>query len=213
VHQLLEGIDFRRPQVPPEKEVAELIERNGAEVRDEEVADLIDMVERFTRSELRTRLAAASRVRAELPFSFTVTPPEARGRSVLMNGVVDVHAAEQDRTLIVDYKSDPLEGREPADLVAEGYELQRLVYALAALRAGAERAEVAYVLLERPDEPVLAEYVAGDAERLERELLDLARGIVAGDFEPTSEPHRELCAGCPGQPALCKWPPELTLRG
>ncbi len=213
VHQLLEGLDFRRPRVPAEQEVAELIERNGAEVRPEDVADLIDMVERFTRSELCGRLAGAGRVRAELPFSFTVTPPEARGRSVLMNGVVDVHAAEQDRTLIVDYKSDPLEGREPADLVTEGYELQRLVYALAALRSGAECAEVAYVLLERPDEPVLAEYAAGDAERLERELLGLAQGIVAGHFEPTPEPHRELCAGCPGQPALCSWPPELTLRG
>jgi ATP-dependent exoDNAse (exonuclease V) beta subunit len=213
VHQLLEALDFGDPQVPDEEDVAALIERNGAEVRGEEVADLIDMVARFTRSELCARLGAAGRVRAELPFSFTVTPPEARGRSVLMNGVVDVHAAEADRTLIVDYKSDPLEEREPADLVAEGYELQRLVYALAALRAGAERAEVAYVLLERPDEPVLAEYEAADADRLESELLDLARGIVAGRFEPTEAPHRELCADCPGQPALCSWPPEMTLRG
>jgi hypothetical protein len=180
-------------------------------VRDDEVADLIDMVERFARSELCRRLGAAGRVRAELPFSFTIKPPQARGRSVLVNGVVDVHAAEADRTLIVDYKSDPLEGREPADLVAEGYELQRLVYALAALRSGAGRAEVAYVLLERPDEPVTAVYEAADDARLERELLELAKGIVEAHFEPTSHPHRELCANCPGQPALCSWPPERTL--
>jgi len=211
VHQLLEGLDFRRPRAPREEDVAALIERNGAEVRAEEIADLIDMVERFARSELCGRLGAATRVRAELPFSFTVTPPRARGRRLLVNGVVDVHASEPDRTLIVDYKSDPLEGREPADVVAEGYELQRLVYALAALRSGVGRAEVAYVLLEHPHEPVSAVYEAGEDERLERELLGLARGIVDGRFEPTTSPHRELCASCPGQPALCSWPPERTL--
>ena len=211
VHQLLEGLDFSRPSSPSAEEVAALIEQSGAEVRAEEVADLIDMVERFARSELCGRLARASRVRAELPFSFTVTPPAARGRSLLVNGIVDVHAVEDDRTLIVDYKSDPLEGREPAALVAEGYELQRLVYALAALRSGAARAEVAYVLLERPDEPVTTTCEAADTDRLERELLELARGIVEARFVPTDQPHRELCATCPGQPALCSWPPERTL--
>ena len=111
VHELLEGLDFRRPRAPSPEEVSALIERSGVQVRAEDVADLIDMVERFARSELRERIARARNVRAELPFSFTVTPPEARGRSILVNGVVDVHAAEEDRTLIVDYKSDPLEGR------------------------------------------------------------------------------------------------------
>jgi hypothetical protein len=211
VHQLLEGLDFRRPRTPPAEEVAELIERNGAEPRDSDVADLRDMVERFGRSELCRRLAAARRVRPELGFAFTVMPPETRGRSLLVNGFVDVHAEEEDRTLIVDYKSDPLDGREPAEVVAEGYEVQRLVYALAALRSGAERAEVAYVLLERPDAPVLSSFAAADADALESELLELARGVVEGAFVPTDEPHADLCATCPGQPALCTWGPERTL--
>src|SRR5215210_6611985 len=53
------GLDFRRPRAPREEDVAALIERNGAEVRAEEIADLIDMVERFARSELCGRLGAA----------------------------------------------------------------------------------------------------------------------------------------------------------
>jgi hypothetical protein len=35
--------------------------------------------------------------------------------------------------------------------------------------------------------------------------------VIGGRFEPTERPHRELCQFCPGQPALCSWPPERTL--
>jgi ATP-dependent helicase/nuclease subunit A len=212
VHELLEGLDFRRPQVPSGEEVAALIERQGVEAREEDVADLRSLVDAFATSELCARLARAGRVRAELPFSFSLEPPAARGRSLLVTGVVDVYAVENDRTLIVDYKSDPLEGAEPAELVEDAYATQRLIYALAALRGGAERVEVSHVLLERPDEPVTVTYVAGEADRLEAELLELARGVVEARFEPTADPHRELCATCPGQPALCSWGPERTLE-
>jgi ATP-dependent helicase/nuclease subunit A len=129
-----------------------------------------------------------------------------------VNGVVDVHAVENERILVVDYKSDPLDGASPAELVEEAYATQRLIYALAALRGGAREVEVAYVLLECPDEPVSVTYSAADAERLEAELLELARGLAEARFEPTAHPHRELCADCPGRPALCSWGPERTLE-
>ena len=35
--------------------------------------------------------------------------------------------------------------------------------------------------------------------------------MVAARFEPAREPHRELCQGCPGQPALCTWGPDRTM--
>ena len=41
-----------------------------------------------------------------------------------------------------------------AEVVDREYATQRIVYALAALRDGAPRAEVAYCFLERPGEPV-----------------------------------------------------------
>jgi hypothetical protein len=65
--------------------------------------------------------------------------------------------------------------------------------------------------LEEPDRPTSARYEAADAGRLEAELLELARGVVEGRFEPTSEPHAELCATCPGRAALCSWDEERTL--
>jgi ATP-dependent helicase/nuclease subunit A len=211
VHALLEGLDFRRPRVPTEAEVAALIERHGADVRSEDVADLRAMVGRFIGSELGARLGRARNVRRELPFAFTLVPPEAGGRSLLVNGVVDVHATEGDGALIVDYKSDPLEGRDPEAHCTDAYATQRLVYGLAALRSGAPRVAVVHCFLERPQQPATAEYRAGDAGRLEAELLELARGVVAGRFEPTAEPHRELCGDCPGRAALCSWDPERTL--
>ena len=192
VHRLIELLDFRRPLVPPDDEIASQIERHGIPALPDEVADLRAMVERLAGSRLRGRIAAARRVRTELPFAFTVVPPGAGGRSLLMNGVVDVHALEEDGTLVVDWKSDVLGDHEPEALVAESYSTQRIVYALAALRAGAERVEVAHCFLERPDEPAVAIYEAADAERLETELLELARGVVESAFTPSSEPHAAL---------------------
>jgi hypothetical protein len=191
--------------------VAAAIERHGASVRDDDVADLRSMVEGFAGSALRERIAASRRVRTELPFAFTLTPADGGGRSLLVNGVVDVHAAEGDATLIVDYKSDPLNGDDPRAVAREKYGTQRLVYALAGLRAGAERVEVTHLFLERPGEPVVAAFEPGQADELERELLGVARGVVQPSFEPTHHPHRELCFGCPAQPALCTWGPERTL--
>jgi ATP-dependent exoDNAse (exonuclease V) beta subunit len=212
VHQLLERVDFGRPAVPAEAEVAALIEGHGATVRPEEVADVRDMVERFAASALRERISGALRVRTELPFAFTLAPPGAGGRSLLVNGVVDVHVREPDRLLVVDYKSDALEGRDPVELTAESYSTQRLVYALAGLRGGAERVEVVHCFLERPEQVASATYTAADAERLEAELLELAAGVVDGRFEPTPTPNLELCGDCPGRAALCSWDEQHTLQ-
>jgi hypothetical protein len=131
---------------------------------------------------------------------------------VLINGVVDVHVDEGARALVVDWKSDALGELDPEALVSQSYSTQRIVYALAALRAGAEVVEVVHCFLERPDEPAVAVYEAADLERLERELLGLASGVVEGRFEPSTEPHFALCADCPGRAALCVHESDLTLR-
>jgi ATP-dependent exoDNAse (exonuclease V) beta subunit len=211
VHSMLERIDFAQPLAPTPEQVAALIESYREPVRDPEVADLLDLFAGFSGSALRERIAAAERVRTELPFAFSLAAEAGASRSLLVNGIVDVHAVERDRTLIVDYKSDRLEGRDPADVVESGYAVQRLVYALAALRAGAPRVEVAYVFLERSAEPVSAIYEASDLDDLDRRLRDVAAPVAAGSFQPSPRPWHGLCADCPGRPGLCSWPPERTL--
>jgi ATP-dependent helicase/nuclease subunit A len=209
VHALLERLDLQAPAAPAHDEIARLIEEHGEQARDADVAGIAKLVERFAGSALRERIAAAEHVAAELPFAFELDV--GGGRGLLVNGVVDVHAAERDGTLVVDYKSDRLEGRDPAAVAESAYSTQRLVYALAALHAGAERVEVVHVFLERPEDAVSATFRASDREELERRLRELAGGIVEGRFRPSQRPWRGLCGDCPGRPGLCSWEPERTL--
>jgi len=126
---------------------------------------------------------------------------------------VDAYAVERgaNSALVADYKSDPVDGVDLEAACDEKYGTQRLIYALAALRSGAESVEVVHCFFERADEPVSVSFQAADLPRLEAELLALAGGVIAGSFEPTDKPHRELCATCPGLEALCSWPKERTL--
>jgi ATP-dependent helicase/nuclease subunit A len=125
---------------------------------------------------------------------------------------VDVMAAEPGGgRLIVDYKTDRLDEAEPADVVERDYATQRIVYALAALRDGAPRVDVAYCFLERPDEPVVRSFAAADAPVLAEQLTTLARGVLDDRYPVTESPHRELCGDCPGRRALCSHPQERTL--
>ena len=105
--------------------------------------------------------------------------------------------------LIVDYKSDRLEGAAPAEVVERDYATQRIVYALAALRDGAPRVEVAYCFLERPAEPVTAAFTRPTPPPSPSASHELASGLLEGRYEVTATPHRDLCADCPGRAALC----------
>jgi ATP-dependent helicase/nuclease subunit A len=209
VHEMLEELDMQAPELPGDARIAELIAEHGGAGTDASVADIRALVEAFAGSQLRVRLATAQSVRREVPFAFNLDVGD--DRSLLINGYLDVLAREAESTLIVDYKSDALEGRTPGELADERYATQRGIYALAALRAGAERVEVAYCFLERPDEVVSALFTSADAPMLERRLAEQAAGVLAGRFEPAAEPGRDLCATCPGRPALCSWPEERTL--
>ena len=146
---------------------------------------------------------------AELPFAFTLDT--GGGRSLLIDGIVDVHArstaarAERPGVLVVDYKSDRLDGGGPGHRVEGSYAIQQLVYALAALRSGAARRRWPTASSSARTSPVTARYREGGASALEAELRELAGGVSEGRFEPTAEPHRRLCADCPGRPALCSW--------
>jgi ATP-dependent exoDNAse (exonuclease V) beta subunit len=211
VHELLERVDFRRPRSPSQAEVERQVVANGVDPRERDLREIAELIERFLSSDLFARLRGARRVRQELPFAYPLEPQGLGGRSLLVNGVVDVHADFGDRLLVVDYKTDALERRDPEEVCDEKYGGQRLVYALAGLRSGAAEVEVAYCFLERPDLVVSRRFAAGDRARLEAELLDLAAGVISGSFEPTDAPHRELCQFCPGQAALCSWPPDRTL--
>ncbi|MGH2870471.1 MAG: PD-(D/E)XK nuclease family protein [Solirubrobacteraceae bacterium] len=184
-----------------------------------EAAELTKLIERFAAGELCARLARATDTRREERFAF----PLASG--VLVTGAIDVLARESGgRLLIVDYKSDrldpadaapataPANAADPAELVERTYATQRLVYALAALHAGATEVEVSYCFLEAPEAPVTTVYGVGQRAQLDARLAALADGVLSRRFPVSELPHRRLCAGCPAEGGLCSWPLEMTRR-
>jgi ATP-dependent exoDNAse (exonuclease V) beta subunit len=204
IHALLERLDFRRPARPSLATITAVAEQLGLPAAPEDVAGL---VEAFAASPLRARLAAASDVRREESFAFL------SAGGALITGVLDVAATEADGAmLVVDYKSDRLDGADPAVVVDSEYSIQRLIYALAALTAGAERVEVAHVFLERPEQPVTASFTSADRPQLEVRLAELADGVLHERFAVSEEPCLALCNGCPGEGGLCSWPLEMTRR-
>jgi ATP-dependent exoDNAse (exonuclease V) beta subunit len=212
VHELLERLDFSDPRAPTAEDVAARLESHGAPSGAAAVEDVRRFVTAFLGSALFERLARAQRVRQELGFAYDIVPPGTGGRGLLVNGFVDVYAEEPERVLILDYKTDSLDGIEADGLVEANYSIQRLIYALAALRSGAPAVEVAYCFLEQPEATVTRAWTAAEADALERELLELAGGVIEGRFEPAPEPHLHLCAQCAGRPSLCSWNEEATSR-
>ncbi|HUR87297.1 MAG TPA: PD-(D/E)XK nuclease family protein [Solirubrobacteraceae bacterium] len=201
VHELLEH------DGPAADRVAAVAERRGVALTASEAADVARLTDAFATSPLARRVAKARSVQREHGFTLALG-------GTLLTGVVDVLANERGGArLVVDYKTDALDpDTDLAAYVAERYGIQRRVYALAALRGGAPAVEVAYAFLERPLQPQSETFEAADCERLEAELLELAAGMLAGEYPVTENPHRDLCLTCPGRRALCSHPEELTLR-
>mgnify|MGYP006170308551 CR=1 FL=1 len=75
-------------------------------------------------------------------------------------GFLDVFHLAGGRATVVDYKTNTLAEGTPEEIVEADYRLQRLVYALACFRAGAEEVEVVYHFLERPDAVVSTRFTA-----------------------------------------------------
>jgi hypothetical protein len=207
IHALLEHFDFARPAVDADLARA-VARREGAR---EDPAALVELAGAFARSPLCARLAAAHAVRREQQFALTLGGPG----GTLIRGVLDVAGVEPDGTLlVVDYKSDRVTDDEDlAARVERDYALQRLVYALAGLRAAAPAVEVAHCFLRRPEIVVAARYDASARGGLEALLQARLAPLRAGRYEVSDRPGRERCGTCPGRARLCSHEEALTLRG
>jgi ATP-dependent exoDNAse (exonuclease V) beta subunit len=152
---------------------------------------------------LRERvLATGATSRAEVPLLLGVS-------GAVLRGSIDLLVERDgDPPLVVDYKTDRLNGSTPAERVAK-YETQRAVYALAVAEArGAAQVEVAYVFLERPDEPVVELLDTEAMERGRAESAATIAKIAASEFPAAAVEQRswELCRGCPALGRLCVGP-------
>jgi ATP-dependent exoDNAse (exonuclease V) beta subunit len=199
VHALLERVDLRAPAVP--EDLAELVRARYSAVSDEELERIRAFVASYCESELAARIGALEGATAELPFAF-------EHDGVLLHGRIDVLHRAGARALVLDYKTNSLAEGSPEEIVEHDYRLQRLVYALACFRAGAEEVEVVYHFLERPDAVVTDCYKVEDVPALEAGLSEAIARIQANDFGPT--PDEFVCNDCPALDLVCAGP---KLRG
>ncbi|MGH3111402.1 MAG: PD-(D/E)XK nuclease family protein, partial [Gaiellaceae bacterium] len=197
VHRLLESIPLDAPGAPARSELEATVRAWYPTASDDELERIAGLVDAFCASTLARRLAELEGARPERPFAF-------EHDGVLLHGRLDVLWRAGERALVVDYKSNVLDGADPHEIAAAEYGLQRLVYALACLRDGAGDVEVAYQFLERPDDVVSATFTVDDTERLESDLSAAIARIRAGEFRPT--PSELACADCPALDLVCAGP-------
>jgi CRISPR/Cas system-associated exonuclease Cas4 (RecB family) len=202
VHRLLEDVPLEHPEAPSRDELAATVREWYPSASDAEIERISGLVDAYCGSELARRVAGLVGARPERPFAF-----EQDG--VLLHGRLDVLWQEGPKALVVDYKSNVLDDASPEDVVEEDYRVQRLVYALACLRAGAEEVEVVYQFLERPEDVVSRTYTTADEDELARTLSTKIERIRQGEFMPS--PSEFVCADCPALDLLCAGP-KLTAR-
>jgi ATP-dependent exoDNAse (exonuclease V) beta subunit len=185
VHLLLEREDerwrLRYPAATADDEA--VVERMLASWRGSELAARVDTL--------------GDDVRRELTFAYELDGVLFRGRFDLF------HRAGDGSALVVDYKTNMLGEREPADLVEQSYGRQVAIYALAVLRSGAPSVEIVYAFLDRPGAVWSRRFDAAEAEGLEDELRSWVAPVADGAFSPVPGPW---CGDCPALDVLCAGP-------
>jgi ATP-dependent exoDNAse (exonuclease V) beta subunit len=193
VHRLLELVDLAAPAAPALEQVRQWYPA----VTDEEMERIRAFVASYCDSELARRVATLPDVAKERHFTF-------EHDDVLLHGFLDALWLDGPRALVVDYKTNRIGTSSPAEIVESDYRLQRLVYALACFRAGADEVEVVYHFLERADATVATTFTREQVAELEEELSAAIARIQAGVFRPT--PSEYACSGCPALDLVCAGP-------
>jgi RecB family exonuclease len=193
VHALLEWSARNGWRDPGEARASAALREQGLE-ESAEVERALASVCAFLDSELRAELEEGT-ASAEVPFVLPVA-------GTVVRGSIDLLCSRPDGgILVIDYKTDRLEGREPKQ-AAGRYQVQRDLYALAAAARGAP-VETAYVFLEHPDAPVRETFDQGRLEQARSRIEELLARLSEGSFEVTRNPHRALCHDCPARERLC----------
>ena len=195
VHSLLELLDPAAPAVPAD--LADRVLSEFPSAAEDDVERVRELVSASCASELATRVAGLDGVHRERGFTF-------EHDGVLVHGYLDVLHLDGGRALVVDYKTNSLADELPAEIAEHEYRLQRLVYAIACFRAGADEVEVVYQFLERPDDLVTTVFGRDELPVLEATLSEAIDQIRACHFVPT--PSELACAGCPALDVVCAGP-------
>jgi ATP-dependent helicase/nuclease subunit A len=203
VHALLEWSARNRWREPSAERAAAAVREQGLEASDQQIEAVLELSRAFLGSGLREEIGEA-RVSAEVPFVLSVG-------GTLVRGSIDLLVERPDGSvLVVDYKTDRLNDRDPVEIVSR-YTVQRDLYALAAAARGAP-VETAYVFLEQPDPAVRESFDEAELEAARGRVEALLDRLAAGRFDVTDRPHRALCLDCPARERLCSHETAAQMR-
>ena len=194
VHAALEW-SAQRDWRPVDDELLErLLGREGLAGDAEALARVRRLVGGWLGSDLLAELAGVPR--AEVPFVLGLGGTVVRGK-------IDLLVDGGELPTVVDYKTDALDGRSPAEAAAR-YAAQRQVYGLAV--GGETGARAIHVFLEAPEEPQIELFDADALRAARAHLSELIGRMRGGEFEVAEAPYAALCFGCPAAARLCPRP-------
>jgi hypothetical protein len=171
-----------------------LLTREGLAGDPEALARARRLVGGWLGSQLRAELTGTPR--AEVPFVLDLADTVVRGK-------IDLLVDGDGMPTVIDYKTDALDGRSPAEAAAR-YAAQRQVYGLAV--GGESGARAIHVFLEAPEEPQIERFDADGLRAAREHLSQLIGRMRGGEFEVTEAPYAALCFGCPAAARLCPNP-------
>lgn len=188
VHGLLQRLALRKesPTRDELRAVAQDVMCAGPlTVGEEGLERALDLAQSFWGTPEASRAARAG-AGTEVPFLFAHD-------GVTISGIMDLVWQEEDSWFIIDYKTNALAGKSPAE-VARGYHLQACIYALAALHAGAAKVNMEFLFLEEPSAPVRLLYSERDRPAMELRLGSVLEKIRRGESSPAPG---SSCGWCP----------------
>lgn len=191
VHLLLEKASTNRWIRPRDGQITRVLKDAGLDPEGEAHLRARSMVDGFLESGLGERVRGG-------PCESEATLLVRSGR-VMIRGFIDLLMPETDPPLVIDYKTNRLDGGEPTGKMA-AYELQRDLYALGTARMNrVSVVDTAYVFLEAPDRPLEKTYdqalLDEAGERVDRLVGEITGGRYFGGPEAGHHPCGE-CWAC-----------------
>ena len=115
-------------------------------------------------------------------------------------------------SLVVDYKTDRLDGARPASRSSSAPTRRSGSSTRSRRCAPAPRRSRSRTCSSRRATRRSSRRSRRPTPELEHRLSGLADGVLAARFEVTDAPHRAVCHGCPAEGGLCSWPLAMTRR-
>jgi RecB family exonuclease len=145
-----------------------------------------ELAARFQMSSLARRAGAATRVQREFEFLLAID-------DVVVQGRIDLWFEEDGRLVLVDYKTDDVDGEGAAER-AQDYALQLRLYALALQRVTGRLPNQALLSFLRPDVVVAVSLEADQLEAAVGSVRALRQAQSEMRFPPEAGPHCRRCS-------------------